>query len=208
MTKSIILTIPEGQKKVRGAITPKCETMGLVDRDKSLLYGFHGRNSSKAPYLAAAFSRSNPSDFYVINLKLHSPEGVDESLMVGLLQEGMIDKVPFLVTKRIASGCLVELSEMWSRWAVDIYGNKTVLKADVDWTDINSFAPAFPRAIVHIFEEFPNLRCAIVPTYILSENNAKLLAWVGVVPKVKAKEWVSEANVSMKEIAVNLDFDN
>lgn len=207
MTKSVVLTVPEIQKDIGKTITPNFDALGLVDRCESLVYGFHGKSTSKAAYLAAAFSRvTSPADFYVINLKLFTPDDFDETLLLGQLHPEVLSKLPFLIAKRCTSALIAELGELWAGWAKEIYGASVVLKADVDWNDLSSFVPAFPRAAEKLFDKFPKLHCAVLPMLIFNEKGEKVIAWLGVIPKAKASKWIAEATVNMKDIKVNLNF--
>jgi hypothetical protein len=224
MTKSTVLTIPEVQKGVRDVIAPTCEAMGLIGRNEELLYGFHGYTWSKASYLAAAYARFEAMQaasggkgidrfqFYTINLKLVVPAEFDDvrHLMSKRLDRSNLERVPFVSAKSIDIESAETLGDLWQDWASEYYGkeevNRIAGRSDVDWRQVMSFMPAFPAVAGRLFEVFPKLRCAIIPMYYTTTENKKDFCWVGVLPKARASEFVTEATVTMKDLRVDLSF--
>jgi hypothetical protein len=189
--------------------------MGLIDTADSLLYGFHGQ--AKQTVLSKIQREvddggkilAKKAFFYVVDLSYETPDGFDESLLLGQLPAGMLDMVPFLVTKRIKSGCSEELGELWHEWALAAYGGRRVTRAKVDWSDAMSYIPAFPALAENLFIQFPNLRCVVMPVRTKYDVSPNQLTWVGTSPKSKAQRWVSSAEVRNYEsdIRVLLKFD-
>jgi hypothetical protein len=196
-------------------ILPTPEHMGLLETADSLLYGFHGQ--AKQQVLGKIQREADDGGkiltrkifFYVIDLAYDTPDGFDESLLLGQLPAGMLNKVPFLVTKRIKSSCAEELGEMWNEWAVKSFGSHHVRRAKVDWDDVMSFIPAFPMLAENLFAMYPKLRCVVMPVRTKYDASPNQLSWVGVSPKAKAQRWVSSAEVRTfkDDIRVLLKFD-
>lgn len=200
--------MPEIQTDVGSTITPNFEAMGLVVKSDNLVYGFHGRTASKAGNLAAVFSRvSNPADFYLISFKVFVPDDFDDSLLLGQLPEELLETAPVIFGRRMSTGAIAAFGHLWGKWAKEVYGQKAVVSdTTVNWFDLRSFVPAYPLAAEKMFDELPKLRCAILPMQILDKSNIPTLAWVGVIPKTKAAKWISDPEVSMRDVKVNLNF--
>lgn len=207
MTKSVYLTVPVIADPNPKILVPTPEFMGLEDTTDTLLYGFHGSPNTKAAALNIAYNKSQEmgKKFYLVDLLFKAPESFDESTLMGSLHKDMLQKVPFLFTKRISRAAAVELGEMWYEWAVAAYGPKKVNAADVDWEESMSYIPAFPLLADRLFEVFPKLRCAVLPLRLMGATSS--LTWVGVSLKGKAHRWVDAAEVRMQpEITVKLKF--
>lgn len=189
--------------------------MGLEETSPHLLYGFHGGATAKAQELRRVFQRADQDgkmstgerNYYLVDLVLETPSSFDDSILLGQLQHDMLNKVPFLVVKRVTRQCVEVLAELWFEWAKEMYGERKVLRADVDWEDVKSFIPAFPNAAEKLFEKFTHLRCAVIPVYARDEKDRRLITWVGVMPREKAARWISSSEVRMQpDVKANLKF--
>lgn len=209
MTKSVLITTPASKRGHVASITPGTDLMGLTDTNPDMIYGFHGNPNTKGAAINAAYHRATAKGekFYMIDITYAIPDGFNETMLHGLLPPKMLDKVPFLITKRITRGCAEELGDLWADWAKEHYGNGPVVSARVDWSDVMSFIPEFPHVIDRLFLAFPNLRCAVIPMKVTDKLLPTDITWVGVSPKSMTGHFVHRAEVRMQpDITVNLAF--
>lgn len=212
---NLCLTIPVVLDAPQGKIKPTPDDMMLESVNPRLLYGFHGGDFSKGAILRSIYLHADRDGavtrgkrlFYMVDLTLSTLPSFDDSQLLGRLPDRLLDKVPFLITKRASVRVVEILAELWAQWAKDTYGLRTVHRADVDWANPLSFMPAFPDVAENLFVQFPKLRCAVIPMYVRNPTGGKKIAWVGVLPRDKAAKWVREANARMQpEIKIDLRF--
>lgn len=200
------------------ALDTRC--MGLRPKDVSpnLIYGFYGKNLSKAQPLNAAFSRANKGDcilrgdafFYLVDIMFETSANFNDAMLDGQLQEDMLPRAPFIVAKRITSGAAAKLGAQWHNWAKQLYGADRVNRQrSTNWEDALSFMQAYPLAVESMFEEYPQLRCAVIPMEVnmggTGDERNMTMAWVGVTRADKAVRWIAESSVRMNpDITVNL----
>lgn len=217
MTKSLCLTVPVVAANDATVLTPAPTALKLVGAQRDMLYGLHGSTSSKQPVLSAAFSEADrkgrlseqKDTFYLIDMTIRGPEdtGADDAVLYGHLQANMLDKVPFIMPRRMSVEAATELGELWFECAKKEFGLRKVTK-DVNWLQPASFMLAFPTIVGSVFKHFPKLRCMLLPmqTELLPEG--KNVCWVGVSPVSKAKANKVEAEVRYKgHIKVNLKME-
>lgn len=212
---SLFLTVPYSSDTELDTIKPTPEALSLHNPSPDLIYGLHGKNTSKAAALNMAYMRANANGevsagrkfFYLVDLALETPEAFDDKVLLQLLSVDMMDKVPFLNTKRMHLGCSEILGQMWYEWAKELHGDRRVDRAKVDWNDYMSYTTAFPELVPKLFDEYPKLRCVIHPILAQAPDNSWNTIWVGTTLKAKASSWIRDAEVRMKpSVKVDLSF--
>lgn len=214
MTKSLCLTTPVVAENDASVLTPSAEWMHLVGTHQDLIYGFHGSTSSKQPFLSAAYDAADKKGkltkreltFYLIDLTYRAPEPSDsQSLLYGQLPSHLLDKTPFIVSRRLSTDSAHDLGQIWQEEARDLMGLRKVKASNVNWSQPASYMLEFPEVAPQIFKRLPLLRCMLMPMRMKIMPAGADTCLVGVAPKAQAME--AGADVRYKpDVKVDLEF--
>lgn len=213
--KQVCLTIPMVGSKFKVAdeansITPHSKDMGLDGLLDDFLYGLFGASSSKAEPLGMAYQLCEPNlstkrAFYVVDVYIDTPPDFDVEILHGLLSVENMKGCPFFNLKRFHVEAMSALSTLWQKWAIEVYGQSAVVKANLNWSDPVDFTAKFPHVLPQLFNEFPHLRCVVMPVW--SKYQPAKLVWVAVTPKAALKKCVTKAEVrGFLEVKVDLTY--
>jgi hypothetical protein len=209
------LTIPVVAPNDATVITPEPTWMKLVGTDPSLLYGFHGSTASKQPLLSAAYAAADKKEklsrhvetFYLVDMTYRAPEAFadDQHLLYGQLPAHVLDKTPFIVSRRLSTESAYDLGQIWLDCVKQEHGLRKVKSANINWAQAAEYMMGFPQMAAHVFDRLPKLKCILMPMRTHVMPAGQNVCWVGVAPKAKASK--VEAEVRYKpNIAVNLKF--
>jgi hypothetical protein len=188
--------------------------MHLVGTHHDLIYGFHGSTSSKQPFLSAAYDAADKKGkltkreltFYLIDLTYRAPEPSDsQSLLYGSLPPHLLDKTPFIVSRRLSTDSAHDLGQIWQEEARDLFGLRKIKSSNVNWSQPSSYMLEFPEVAPQIFKRLPFLRCMLMPMRMKIMPAGADTCLVGVAPRSQAAE--ASADVRYKpDVVVDLNF--
>ncbi|MBY0242561.1 MAG: hypothetical protein K2X55_24935 [Burkholderiaceae bacterium] len=214
MTKSLCLTTPVVAPNESTVLAPTAEWMHLAGTHTDLLYGFHGSTTSKQPFLSAAYDAADKKGkltkreltFYLIDLTYRAPESAEsQSLLYGQLPPHLLDKTPFIVSRRLSTETAHDLGLMWQEEARDLFGLRKLKAANVNWSQPSSYMLEFPEVAAQIFKRLPLLKCMLMPMRMTTMSAGSDICLVGVAPKAEAKG--VKADVRYKpDVKVDLSF--
>jgi hypothetical protein len=209
LTKSVCLTTPVVAANDATILTPTAEWMHLAGTHEDLLYGFHGSTSSKQPFLSAAYDAADTKrelTFYLIDLTYRAPEPAkSQSSLYGQLPADLLDKAPFIVSRRLSAESAHDLGLIWQEEARDLVGLRKVKASNVNWSQPNSYMLEFPEVAAQIFKRLPLLKCMLMPMRMTTMPAGSDICLVGVAPKADAKG--VGADVRYKpDVKVDLSF--
>jgi len=214
LTKSLCLTTPVVAENDATVLTPTSDWMHLAGTHPDLLYGYHGSTSSKQPFLSAAYEAADKKGkltkreltFYLVDLTYKAPEPSDsQSLLYGQLPAHLLEKTPFIVSRRLSTESAHDLGQIWQEAARDLVGLRKIKAANVNWSQPQSYMLEFPEVAVEIFKRLPLLRCMLMPMRMTTMPAGADVCLVGVAPKADAK--AVAADVRFKpDVKVDLSF--
>lgn len=214
MTKSLCLTTPVVASNDATVLTPTAEWMHLAGTHKDLLYGFHGSTTSKQPFLSAAYDAADKKGkltkreltFYLIDLTYRAPEQAEsQSLLYGQLPSHLLDKTPFIVSRRLSTETAYDLGLMWQEEARDLVGLRKLKAANVNWSQPNSYMLEFPEVAAQIFKRLPLLKCMLMPMRMTTMSAGTDICLVGVAPKAEANNVAADVRYKT-DVKVDLSF--
>lgn len=215
MTKSMVLTTPVVAENDAAVLTPVADWMQLLGTHPDLLYGFHGSTSTKQPFLTSAYDAADKKGaltkreqtFYLIDLTYRAPDRAESpSLLYGQLPPHLLDKTPFIVSRRLSTESAHDLGQIWLEEAREIVGTRRIKASNVNWSQPSSYMLEFPEVAAEIFKRLPLLHCMLMPMRMRPMPAGADICWVGVAPKVHAKK-NAEADVRYKPgVKVDLSF--
>ncbi|WP_456129224.1 hypothetical protein [Janthinobacterium lividum] len=207
------LTTPVVAENDATMLAPIANWMQLIGTHPDLLYGFHGSTSSKQPFLSAAFDAADKSGeltrreltFYLIDLTYRAPEPGESQTLYGQLPPHLLDKTPFIVSRRLSTESSYDLGQMWLEEAREMVGVRKIKSSSVNWAQASSYMLEFPEVAAAIFKRLPLLRCMLMPMRMTKMPAGADVCWVGVAPKSAAMD--VKADVRYKpEVKVDLTF--
>lgn len=215
MTKSMVLTTPVVAANDATTLAPVSEWMQLLGTHPDLLYGFHGSTSTKQPFLTTAYDAADKKGvltkreetFYLIDLTYRAPELAEsQSLLYGQLPPHLLDKTPFIVSRRLSTESAHDLGQIWLEEARQVAGTRRIKASNVNWSQPTSYMLEFPMVAAAIFKRLPQLRCMLMPMRMRPMPPGADVCWVGVAPKADAQK-NAEADVRYKpDVKVDLSF--
>lgn len=214
MTKSLCLTTPVVAANDASVLTPTAEWMHLAGIHPDLIYGYHGSTSSKQPFLSGAYDAADKKGkltkreltFYLIDLTYRAPEPSDaQSLLYGQLPPHLLDKTPFIVSRRLATDTAHDLGQIWQEEARDLVGLRKLKAANVNWSQPSSYMLEFPEVAAQIFKRLPLLRCMLMPMRMTTMPAGSDICLVGVAPKSDTKGVVADVRYK-PDVKVELSF--
>ena len=188
--------------------------MHLAGTHKDLLYGFHGSTSSKQPFLSAAYDAADKKGkltkreltFYLIDLTYRAPELADsQSLLYGQLPPHLLEKTPFIVSRRLSTETAHDLGLMWQEEARDLVGLRKLKASNVNWSQPSSYMLEFPEVAAQIFKRLPLLKCMLMPMRMTTMSAGADVCLVGVAPKADAKGVAADVRYK-PDVKVDLSF--
>jgi hypothetical protein len=188
--------------------------MHLAGTHDDLLYGFHGSTSSKQPYLSAAYDAADKKGkltkreltFYLVDLTYRAPESTEsQSLLYGQLPSHLLDKTPFIVSRRLSTETAHDLGQIWQEEARDLLGLRKVKASNVNWSQPNSYMLEFPEVAAQIFKRLPLLKCMLMPMRMTTMSTGSDVCLVGVAPKADAKDVTADVRYK-PDVKVDLSF--
>lgn len=215
MTKSMVLTTPVVAANDATTLTPVADWMQLVGAHPDLLYGFHGSTSTKQPFLTTAYDAADKKGaltkreqtFYLVDLTYRAPDPAEsQSLLYGQLPPHLLDKTPFIVSRRLSTESAHDLGQIWLEEARQIVGTRKIKASNVNWSQPASYMLEFPEVAAEIFKRLPALRCMLMPMRMRPMPPGADVCWVGVAPKASAQK-NAEADVRYKpDVKIDLSF--
>lgn len=214
MTKSLCLTTPVVGENDAAIVTPTSEWMHLEGTHPDLIYGFHGSTTSKQPFLSSAYDAADKKGvltkrkltFYLVDLTYRAPEPSDsQSLLYGQLPSNLLEKTPFIVSRRLSAEAAQDLGELWMEIARDQVGVRKINDADVNWAQPASYMLAFPQVAPEIFRRMPLLRCLLMPMRMKTMPAGSDICLVGVAPKSNTKGVLADVRFK-PDVKVDLAF--
>lgn len=188
--------------------------MHLAGIHKDLLYGFHGSTSSKQPFLSAAYDAADKKGkltkreltFYLIDLTYRAPELADsQSLLYGQLPPHLLDKTPFIVSRRLSTETAHDLGLMWQEETRDLVGVRKLKASNVNWSQPSSYMLEFPEVAAQIFKRLPLLKCMLMPMRMTTMPAGADICLVGVAPKADAEDVAADVRYK-PDVKVDLSF--
>lgn len=211
----MVLTTPVVAANDATALAPVSEFMQLLGTHPELLYGFHGSTSTKQPFLTSAYDAADKKGaltkreqtFYLIDLTYRAPDPAEsQSLLYGQLPAHLLDKTPFIVSRRLSTESAHDLGQMWLEEARQIVGTRRIKAANVNWSQPASYMLEFPDVAAEIFKRLPALHVMLMPMRMKAMPPGADVCWVGVAPKMDAVK-NAEADVRYKpDVKVDLKF--
>jgi len=211
----MVLTTPVVAENDATALTPVSDWMQLLGTHPDLLYGFHGSTSTKQPFLTSAYDAADKKGaltkreqtFYLIDLTYRAPNPAEsQSLLYGQLPPHLLDKTPFIVSRRLSTESAHDLGQIWLEEARQIVGTRRIKASNVNWSQPSSYMLEFPEVAVEIFKRLPLLHCMLMPMRMRLMPAGADVCWVGVAPKGDAQK-NAEADVRYKpSVKVDLSF--
>lgn len=215
LTKSMVLTTPVVAANDATILTPVSDWTQLLGTHPDLLYGFHGSTSTKQPFLTSAYDAADKKGaltkreqtFYLIDLTYRAPNPAEsQSLLYGQLPPHLLDKTPFIVSRRLSTESAHDLGQIWLEEARDLVGTRKIKAANVNWSQPSSYMLEFPEVAAEIFKRLPALHCMLMPMRMRSMPPGAEVCWVGVAPKASAQK-NALADVRYKpDVKVDLSF--
>jgi len=215
LTKSMVLTTPVVAENDATSLAPIADWMQLVGTHPDLIYGFHGSTSTKQPFLTAVYDAADKKGklgkreltFYLIDLTYRAPDPADsQSLLYGQLPPHLLDKTPFIVSRRLSTESAHDLGQIWLEEARDLVGTRKIKSSNVNWSQASSYMLEYPEVAARIFQRLPLLRCMLMPMRMRPMPPGADVCWVGVAPKADAVK-NAEADVRYKpDVKVDLSF--
>jgi len=214
LTKSLCLTTPVVAPNDATVLTPTSEWMHLAGTHKDLIYGFHGSTSSKQPFLSASYDAADKKGkltkreltFYLIDLTYRATESAEsQSLLYGQLPPHLLDKTPFIVSRRLGTETAHDLGLIWQEEACNLVGLRKVKSSKVNWSQPNSYMLAFPEVAAEIFKRLPLLKCMLMPMRMTTMSAGSDICLVGVAPKADAKDVAADVRYK-PDVKVDLSF--
>lgn len=215
MTKSMVLTTPVVAANDAATLAPVADWMQLVGPHPDLLYGFHGSTSTKQPFLTTAYDAADKKGtltkreqtFYLVDLTYRAPDPTEsQSLLYGQLPPHLLDKTPFIVSRRLSTESAYDLGQIWLAEAREIVGTRKIKASNVNWSQPASYMLEFPEVAAEIFKRLPALRCMLMPMRMRPMPPGADVCWVGVAPKASAQKH-AQADVRYKpDVKVDLSF--
>jgi len=118
----------------------------------------------------------------------------------------LLDKTPFIVSRRLSTESAHDLGQIWLEEAREIVGTRRIKASNVNWSQPSSYMLEFPEVAAEIFKRLPLLHCMLMPMRMRPMPAGADICWVGVAPKVHAKK-NAEADVRYKPgVKVDLSF--
>jgi hypothetical protein len=210
----LCLTTPVVASNDASILAPTAEWMYLAGIHKDLLYGFHGSTSSKQPFLSAAYDAADKKGkltkreltFYLIDLTYRAPELADsQSLLYGQLPPHLLDKTPFIVSRRLSTETAHDLGLMWQEEARDLFGVRKLKASNVNWSQPSSYMLEFPEVAAQIFKRLPLLKCMLMPMRMTTMPAGADICLVGVAPKADAEGVAADVRYK-PDVKVDLSF--
>lgn len=215
MTKSMVLTTPVVAENDATILSPISDWMQLLGTHPDLLYGFHGSTSTKQPFLTSAYDAADKKGvltkreetFYLIDLTYRAPEPAEsQSLLYGQLPAHLLDKTPFIVSRRLSTESAHDLGQIWLEETRQIVGTRRIKASNVNWSQPSSYMLEFPEVAAEIFKRLPLLHCMLIPMRMKLMPTGADVCWVGVAPKGDAQKNAA-ADVRYKpDVKVDLTF--
>lgn len=211
----MVLTTPVVAANDAAILAPVADWMQLVGAHADLLYGFHGSTSTKQPFLTTAYDAADKKGtltkreqtFYLVDLTYRAPDPTEsQSLLYGQLPPHLLDKTPFIVSRRLSTESAHDLGQIWLAEAREIVGTRKIKASNVNWSQPASYMLEFPEVAAEIFKCLPALRCMLMPMRMRPMPPGADVCWVGVAPKVSAQKH-AQADVRYKpDVKVDLSF--
>lgn len=211
----MVLTTPVVAENDVTSLAPVADWMQLVGTHPDLLYGFHGSTSTKQPFLSTVYDAADKKGklakreltFYLIDVTYRAPDqGNSQSLLYGQLPPHLLDKTPFIVSRRLSTESAHDLGQIWLEEARDLVGTRKIKASNVNWSQASSYMLEFPEVAARIFVRLPALRCMLMPMRMKPMPPGADVCWVGVAPKADAIK-NAEADVRYKpDVKVDLSF--
>jgi len=211
----MVLTTPVVAENDATILSPISDWMQLLGTHPDLLYGFHGSTSTKQPFLTSAYDAADKKGvltkreetFYLIDLTYRAPEPAEsQSLLYGQLPAHLLDKTPFIVSRRLSTESAHDLGQIWLEETRQTVGTRRIKASNVNWSQPSSYMLEFPEVAAEIFKRLPLLHCMLIPMRMKLMPTGADVCWVGVAPKGDAQKNAA-ADVRYKpDVKVDLTF--
>lgn len=213
LPKSLCLTTPVVAENDAKNLVPTADWTCLAGTHPELIYGFHGSTSSKQPFLAAAYEAADKKGkltrreltFYLVDLTYRAPDSETQTLLYGQLPPHLLDKTPFIMSRRLSTDSAHDLGQIWQEEARGLLGLRKIKAANVNWSQPSSYMLEFPEVAAQIFKRLPLLRCMLMPMRMTAMSAGSDVCLVGVAPKADAKDVMADVRYKA-DVTVDLSF--